>query len=65
MENYRSCGVGPGKISQIINSTNSSGTDIITPQQCSDYLKIKRKNNIGKECMIVIQIVLERKARDS
>ncbi|XP_074342976.1 protein FAR1-RELATED SEQUENCE 7-like [Apium graveolens] len=64
-DNYRSCGVGPAKISQIINSTNSSGTDIITPQQCSDYLKIRRKNNIGKECMIEIQNFLERKARDS
>ncbi|XP_074352243.1 protein FAR1-RELATED SEQUENCE 5-like [Apium graveolens] len=65
MDNYRSCGVGPAKISQIINCTNSSGIDIITPQQCSDYLKIKRKNNIGKECMIVIQKILERKVRDS
>ncbi|KAK1390280.1 hypothetical protein POM88_018458 [Heracleum sosnowskyi] len=65
MENYRSCGVGPAKMSQIINSTNGSGTDIITPQQCSNYLKIKRKKNISKECMIVIQNFLERKARDS
>lgn len=60
MEQYSNCGVGPTKISHIINSTNSSA--VVTPQ---DYLRIKRKNNIGNECMIVIQSFLEWKPRDS
>ena len=36
----------------------------MTPQHYSDYLKIIRKNNIGKECLIVIQKFLEWEARD-
>ena len=56
IDKFNSCGVGPAKISRIINSASGSATDVVTPQQCSEYLRIKRKNNIGKECMVVVQI---------
>lgn len=55
MDKYHSCGIGPAKISRLINSANGSFTDVMAPQQHSNYFRIKMKNNIGKECMTVIQ----------
>lgn len=56
IDKFSSCGVGPANISRIINSASGSAIDVVTPQQCSEHLRIKRKNNIGKECMVVVQI---------
>ncbi|KAK1386732.1 hypothetical protein POM88_014910 [Heracleum sosnowskyi] len=64
MDQYHSVGVGPAKMSQLINVTSGSSSNVITSQQCNDYLKRKRKNNIGKECMTVIHKFMKRQAND-
>lgn len=64
IDEYYKCGVGPSKISQLINSTSHSSVKI-TPQQVTDHLKISRKSNIGRECTIVLQKFFERQAQDS
>ncbi|KAK1386728.1 hypothetical protein POM88_014906 [Heracleum sosnowskyi] len=64
MDQYHSVGVGPAKMSQLINVTSGSSSNVITSQQCNDYLKSKRKNNTGKECMTVIHKFMERQAND-
>ncbi|KAK1361125.1 hypothetical protein POM88_045599 [Heracleum sosnowskyi] len=64
MDQYHSVGVGPAKMSQLINVTSGTSFNVITSQQCNDYLKSKRKNNIGKECMTVIHKFMEQQAND-
>ncbi|KAL6558720.1 hypothetical protein OROMI_019070 [Orobanche minor] len=64
MDQYHSIGIGPARISRLINVTSGDSSNNVTSQQCTDYLKIKRKNNIGKECMTVIHKFMERQASD-
>ncbi|KAK1354472.1 hypothetical protein POM88_047728 [Heracleum sosnowskyi] len=63
IDDYHSCGIGPSKIARLIN-VSSHGSSKITPQQVSDHLKISRKSNIGKECRIVLEKLMERQTRD-
>lgn len=63
MNEYHKCGIGPAKISRLLNEVSQSSNKI-TPQQVSDHLRVSRKSHIGKECTIVIQKFLERQAQD-
>ncbi|KAK1397127.1 hypothetical protein POM88_006990 [Heracleum sosnowskyi] len=63
IDDYHSCGIGPSKIARLIN-VSSHGSSKIIPQQVSDHLKISRKSNIGKECRIVLEKLMERQARE-
>ncbi|KAE9590079.1 hypothetical protein Lalb_Chr21g0315751 [Lupinus albus] len=38
---------------------------MVTPNQVVGQLRVDRKNNIGKECMVVLNKFLERQALDS
>ncbi|GLT28430.1 hypothetical protein SLA2020_033650 [Shorea laevis] len=54
MDQYKQVGCGPSRIARLLNVTGS-GTSNITLQQRQQHLRKKRKSNIGRECMMVMQ----------
>ncbi|XP_020262581.1 serine/arginine repetitive matrix protein 2-like [Asparagus officinalis] len=40
-------GITPSTISRVINATSGREDESVTPQQCIDYMKTQRHNNIG------------------
>ncbi|XP_019451848.1 PREDICTED: protein FAR1-RELATED SEQUENCE 7-like [Lupinus angustifolius] len=64
VENINGCGLGPAQISRLVN-VMSDESIMVTPKQVVGQLRVNRKNNIGKECMVVLNKFLERQALDS
>ncbi|XP_039129094.1 protein FAR1-RELATED SEQUENCE 7-like [Dioscorea cayenensis subsp. rotundata] len=57
--------VGLSQMSQILNETlPNTGSALITRVDCSNHLRGVRSNNIGKECMAIVQIFKEKKLND-
>ncbi|GAV80418.1 FAR1 domain-containing protein [Cephalotus follicularis] len=54
----------PSQISKTLNVLSSSQEENITSQQCSDYLRLERKNNVGQECYEIIKYFQEKAAVD-
>ena len=52
------CGEGPSKIAEVLKA---SGEPFASAQDCIDHLRVKRKNNIGCECMEVVKVFLQKK----
>ncbi|KAK1399261.1 hypothetical protein POM88_009124 [Heracleum sosnowskyi] len=64
IDDFHSCGIGPAKIARLIN-VGSHGSSKITPQQVSGHLRTSRKSNMGRECKIVLDKLMEKQAQDS
>ncbi|XP_020263101.1 protein FAR1-RELATED SEQUENCE 5-like [Asparagus officinalis] len=58
-------GITPSTISRVINATSGREDELVTPQQCIDYMKTQRHNNIGNECISVIQYFQRKAASDA
>ncbi|XP_020266583.1 protein FAR1-RELATED SEQUENCE 5-like [Asparagus officinalis] len=58
-------GITPSTISRVINATSGREDESVTPQQCIDYMKTQRHNNIGNECIFVIQHFQRKAANDA
>ncbi|XP_020257250.1 protein FAR1-RELATED SEQUENCE 5-like [Asparagus officinalis] len=57
-------GLPPATISRVINVGNGNREEIVTPQQCSDHIRKQRKNNMGNECILVIQKFIDKRTFD-
>ncbi|KAK8933712.1 Protein FAR1-RELATED SEQUENCE 5 [Platanthera zijinensis] len=62
MDNLHEAGLGPSKIAKTLNATGVN-TDI-TAQNVIDHLRIKRKNNIGREGVLVAQYLQAHMVKD-
>ncbi|KAH7681875.1 FHY3/FAR1 family protein [Dioscorea alata] len=57
--------VGPSQMSRILNETlSSTGSALITPNDCSNHLRGVRSNNIGQECVAIVKFFKEKKLND-
>ncbi|XP_020252201.1 protein FAR1-RELATED SEQUENCE 5-like [Asparagus officinalis] len=57
--------IPPSTISHVINTTSGREDKSVAPQQCIDYMKTQRHNNIGNECISVIQYFQRKAANDA
>ncbi|CAL0306176.1 unnamed protein product [Lupinus luteus] len=64
VENINGCGLGPAQISRLVNAMSDESI-MVTPNEVAGQLRVNRKNNIGKECMVVLNKLLERQTLDS
>lgn len=55
-------GIRPSTISRVINASGNND-EVVTPQQCN-YIRTLRQNNIGQECLSIIQHFQSKAAHD-
>lgn len=48
-------GLKPANVIRVVNVVSGEKEIDITPKQCSDYLRIDRKNYIGRECYEIVR----------
>ncbi|KAH7685553.1 FHY3/FAR1 family protein [Dioscorea alata] len=65
METLHKSRVEPSQMSRILNETlSSTGSALITPNDCSNHLRGVQRNNIGQECMAIVKFFKEKKLND-
>ncbi|KAK2969093.1 hypothetical protein RJ640_013780, partial [Escallonia rubra] len=48
-------GLKASQITRVVNVMKPSEEADVTPRQCSSIIRIERKNNVGKECHVIIK----------
>ncbi|XP_020245275.1 protein FAR1-RELATED SEQUENCE 5-like [Asparagus officinalis] len=64
IESLHEEGLPPATISRVINVGSGNREEIVTSQQCSDHIRKQRKNNMGNECILVIQKFIDKRTFD-
>ena len=64
MEKMYETGLRPSTIAKVVNAHGNGEDEMVTTQQCVDYLRVQRKNMVGRECISIVHHFLAKRVSD-